>query len=59
MPCEYAAEMVADWYGAGKAINGTWEAHAWYEKVKEKMILHPRTRGLVEEIFSVYGGDFK
>lgn len=40
-------EMVADWRGAGKALGfpKTWE---WYDKNKDKMILHPVTRYQVE-----------
>lgn len=44
-------EMVADWYGAGRAITGKWEADVWYEKNKEKMNLWPKTRERVEQIF--------
>lgn len=41
-------EMVADWYGAGRAITGKWEADQWYHKNKEKIQLHSDTRRLVE-----------
>jgi len=41
-------EMVADWLGAGRAITGEWEAVAWYGKNKDRMMLHPETRGKVE-----------
>jgi len=48
MPERYIQEMVADWMGAGKAINGKWEVCEWYEKNKRNMILHPDTRMIVE-----------
>lgn len=44
----YAREMVADWWGAGRAITGEWAAHQWYPKNSTKMILHPETRRFVE-----------
>ena len=50
MPEKYAREMVADWAGAGRAITGKWEVTAWYEKNKEKILLHPETRSLVESL---------
>ena len=52
MPEGYVREMVADWIGAGRVITGKREVKAWYEKSKEKMHLHPKTRALVEQILS-------
>ena len=49
MPATYVREMVADWFGAGRAITGTWEAAAWYDKNKDKIMLHPVSRSLVEQ----------
>ena len=48
MPTPYLREMLADWWGAGRAITGNWDANTWYEKNKDKMNLSPVTRGLVE-----------
>jgi len=48
MPDRYALEMVADWMGAGRAITGKWECAEWYEKNKDKIVLHDDTRWLVE-----------
>ena len=42
-------EMLADWIGAGKAITGEDNLIEWYEKNKDKMILHHDTRVWVEE----------
>ena len=36
-------EMVADWYGAGMAINGTRDLAGWFEKNKGKMIIEEGT----------------
>ena len=55
MPDVYRREMLADWIGAGRAIaagNGQiWlmtNTCDWYEKNKDKMILHPDTRAWIE-----------
>lgn len=48
MPINYRREMVADWRGAGIAINGKDEVLSWYTKNKDKMILAPITRKWVE-----------
>jgi hypothetical protein len=41
-------EMVADWNGAGLAITGKNNTKQWYEKNKEAIILHYKTRESVE-----------
>lgn len=48
MPEHFIREMVADWYGAGKAQSGQWEAISWYEKMHDKLNLYPETRARVE-----------
>jgi hypothetical protein len=48
MPYRYCAEMIADWMGAGKAINGRQNARGWYEMNGDKLPLHPTTRREVE-----------
>ena len=48
MPRRYVLEMLCDWRGAGRA-QGTPNTQAWYAKNKDKLILHPTTRQLVEE----------
>ena len=50
MPVNFAVEMIADWCGAGRAITGKWEAWTWYEKNKERIMLHPETRLLIEAV---------
>ncbi len=43
----YRREMLADWMGAGKALGKplVWE---WYEANRDKIQLHPMTRGWIE-----------
>lgn len=43
MPERYVREMVADWIGAAWAYPGKATPVRWYEKSKDKMILHPHT----------------
>lgn len=50
MPAHFVREMVADWMGAGVAQGNPNDIWDWYERNKEKMILHPQTRDLVENI---------
>lgn len=50
MPEHFIREMVADWMGAGRAITGRWEAREWYEKNKQKQVMHPTTRARVEAL---------
>lgn len=50
MPEIYAREMVADWVGAGMAISGNPNPSLWYEKNKDKIILHSKTRLFVENL---------
>lgn len=48
MPINYILEMIADWMGAGRAINGKWEVAEWYEANKNVIQLAPKTRSKVE-----------
>jgi len=54
MPDRYRREMVADWMGAGMAIKGHGleralpETRAWWERNRDKILLHPDTRAWVE-----------
>lgn len=49
MPDCYRKEMLSDWRGAGRAINGVDETAKWYVANKDKMQLHPDTRRWVEK----------
>lgn len=49
IPERYVREMVADWIGAGRA-QGYPDTRAWYAKHKDKLLLHPKTRLLVEHV---------
>lgn len=50
IPEKYLREMAADWAGAGRAITGKWEVWDYYQKVKDKTLLHPKTRQRFEEL---------
>lgn len=56
MPELYVREMLADWIGAGRAITGESNPEKWYEDNKQKMILHPETRILIERLMPVAQG---
>ncbi len=48
MPKVCQLEMVCDWKGAGKAL-GKPDTLAWYTINRDKIMLHPETRILVEQ----------
>lgn len=54
MPEHFVREMVADWLGAGRAINGYWDATNWYLSNLDKIMLAVRTRALVESLLGVH-----
>lgn len=56
MPDAALREMVADWMGAGRAINGTWEVAKWYEQFKDRIELETQTRYTVERLLGRYAG---
>ena len=47
MPEHFLREMLADWYGAGRAITGEWRAGKWFEENEANIRLHPATRSRV------------
>jgi hypothetical protein len=49
MPLKYQKEMLADWRGAGKAINGKDDSKSWYLKNKDNIIIHPKVREFIEK----------
>ena len=53
MPDRYRREMLADWNGAGEAINGKTDTRKWYLKNRANMLLHPDTRLWVERMLGV------
>lgn len=50
MPSTFICEMAADWWGAGRAITGEWNALKWYESNKQNITLEPCTRRILETI---------
>lgn len=57
MPLKYVKEMVADWRGAGKAINGKDDVIKWYAYNRGQMLLAKETRTYVEELISEKRGE--
>lgn len=52
MPAKYVFEMLADWFGAGMAVNGYADVEAWYEGNRDRIQLHPYTRSFLEEVMT-------
>lgn len=50
MPPEYIYEMIADWWSFSFKSGNLREIFSWYEKHNPGMILHPKTKNLVESI---------
>ena len=53
MPETYVREMLADWKGAGRAINGKGDPAAWYRTNGVKFLMHDKTRELVERLLGL------
>ena len=54
MPKKYILEMVADWSGANKTYQSTWNPNDWYMERRSTMSLHPFTRANVEYLLRTY-----
>ena len=50
MPLEYVIEMIADWWSFSFRSGNLREIFSWYETHEPGMILHPKTKNLVEGI---------
>lgn len=50
MPFEYVIEMIADWWAFSWKKDNLLEIFDWYDDNKSKMVLHPNTQKLVEDI---------
>lgn len=50
MPKLYALEMIADWWSFSWRQGNLFEVFKWYEENKDGMVLHTKTRELVEGI---------
>jgi hypothetical protein len=48
----YMKEMLADWIGAGRAIQGRRDWRPWYDKQRDTIKVHPETREWIERKFS-------
>jgi hypothetical protein len=54
MPERYVREMIADWMGAGRAINGVMDVHTWWDNNRQRfdapVHMHQNTVRRVEHI---------
>lgn len=50
MPKEYVYEMIADWWSFSWKSGNLYDIFEWYATHGPKMILHPNTRKLVDDI---------
>lgn len=50
MPKEYVIEMICDWWAFSHKSGNLYEIFDWYKSHKKNMILHYKTKILVEEI---------
>lgn len=50
IPEKYILEMIADWKGASIVQGFGKDVKPWYKENKDKMILHPRSREIIESI---------
>jgi len=55
MPSKYRREMLCDWRGAGRAQGYGDNTKEWYQKNRDRMRLHPRTREWIEERLGIDG----
>lgn len=49
IPDLWQREMLADWRGANRAVNGKDETWEWYRQSREFMLIHPETAGWLEK----------
>lgn len=59
MPETYVIEMIADWWSFSWKSNNLFSIFDWYEQHSKGMILHPKTRELVEKILSLMEEELK
>jgi hypothetical protein len=56
IPKKYMLEMIADWMGAGRTQTGKWEVCEWYKNNKDRILLHPKTAGMVSLYMKMLSG---
>lgn len=52
MPEHYVIEMICDWWSFSWTNGNLFEIFDWYKEHKNRMILHPETRELVEKFLN-------
>lgn len=58
MPDRFALEMVADWMGAGKSYQGSWDMTGWLKENLPNIMLHPITADYVKGVLLDLGYNF-
>lgn len=53
IPMSYILEMIADWWSFSWKDNDLGEILDWYDKQKNHILLHPKTKKLVEKILEL------
>lgn len=53
IPTSYVVEMICDWWSFGLGNNNPTELFDWYKEHSKKMIFHPNTSKLVEELLGL------
>ena len=53
MPVPYVLEMIADWWAFSWKDGDLGEIFDWYDKQKDFILLHPKTKKLVEKILEL------
>lgn len=48
----YVREMIADWHGAGKTYQRSWDISEWFNKNCPQMIIHNDTIDLIHSIMN-------
>lgn len=55
MPKKYIMEMVADWHGANKTYQNSWDISIWLANNGPEMILHEHTLVILNDILESIG----
>lgn len=55
MPFKYVLEMVADWHGAGRAYNNSWDISGWLRDAGDNFVMTDRTVELLRSAMFIAG----
>jgi hypothetical protein len=54
IPERYLREMLADWRGASRAVNGEDNVREWYEERRDGILMHPHSRYWIEQQLGIH-----